>query len=513
MNSSQRIIVNTIVTYGRTIFAMAMGLFSGRWLLQALGPIDYGLIGVVGALIPFVTLLNSMTSTSVARFFALSIGKGDPEETNRWFNTALSIHIILPITLVLMGWPIGEWAIRNFFNIPPDRLITACWVFRFSLIVAFWNMSATPYMGMFTAKQHFYEMSIWGVLQTVCTFTLTYLLTLYSGDAWLLYSAGSVSIMIILGLFQVLRARYLFDECRIKFEFWWNWRSIQQVTVFAGWQIFGGLARLLRGQGTAILLNKYFTPLKFPDVNASYAIGNNVSNYTQTLSTALIGAFTPEITATEGRGDRDKMLRYANRASKFGTMLVMLFAIPLLIEIKYILVLWLKTPPQYAWIFCVLILTQYLMDKVSIGYSTAVAAQGRIARYQMIVGGGMLLTLPIAWIFLAHGCSAVSVVYAFNITIIISSVGRVLLAQHLLGASCLEWIRKVLIPCVSVLCIGLSFGFLVQYLYGAPSLLRLMLVMATSSLSWCLCGWCLVLEQDEKKFLLENVRKLRCYVR
>ena len=125
MTSSQRIILNTLATYGRTVFAMALGLFSSRWVLQALGSVDYGLMGVVGAVILFVAFLTTTTSGTISRFYAYSIGQGDPEETNRWFNTALSIHTILPIVLCLISWPCGEWAIRNFFNVPPDRLVTA----------------------------------------------------------------------------------------------------------------------------------------------------------------------------------------------------------------------------------------------------------------------------------------------------------------------------------------------------------------------------------------------------
>ena len=122
MTTSQRILFNALASYGRTMFAMLLGLFSSRWVLASLGSIDYGLMAVVGSLIVFISFLNGISSTACARFFALSIGRNDIEETNWWFNTALSIHVVLPIILIIIGFPIGEWAIDNFLSIPSDRV-------------------------------------------------------------------------------------------------------------------------------------------------------------------------------------------------------------------------------------------------------------------------------------------------------------------------------------------------------------------------------------------------------
>jgi hypothetical protein len=87
MTASQRIAFNTLATYGRSVLGMFLGLFSSRWVLQALGQQDYGLYAVVGSVIVFITFLNGVTSGSVARFLAFSIGKGGSEETVRWFST------------------------------------------------------------------------------------------------------------------------------------------------------------------------------------------------------------------------------------------------------------------------------------------------------------------------------------------------------------------------------------------------------------------------------------------
>ena len=45
MANRKRIVLNTAVTYIRTIFAAIVAIFTARWVLQGLGADDYGLYG------------------------------------------------------------------------------------------------------------------------------------------------------------------------------------------------------------------------------------------------------------------------------------------------------------------------------------------------------------------------------------------------------------------------------------------------------------------------------------
>ena len=137
MSTPRRIFINAMTSYGTTVLGMALGLFSSRWVLQGLGAVDYGLMGVVGALIIFVTFLNQVMSNASARFFAFSIGAGDFEDTKQWFNVSIFIHLLLPSCLLCVGWPLGGVGRRRVSYIPAERLGTAHWVLRLSLLSAF----------------------------------------------------------------------------------------------------------------------------------------------------------------------------------------------------------------------------------------------------------------------------------------------------------------------------------------------------------------------------------------
>ena len=77
MSPNRRIILNIAVTYGRSLVGLLCGIFSTRWVLMALGHESFGLFGVVGSLVLFVSFLNIQFSSALSRFYAFSIGKAN----------------------------------------------------------------------------------------------------------------------------------------------------------------------------------------------------------------------------------------------------------------------------------------------------------------------------------------------------------------------------------------------------------------------------------------------------
>ena len=45
MTENRRIALNTLATYGRSLFTLVCSLFTSRWILMALGHSDHGLVG------------------------------------------------------------------------------------------------------------------------------------------------------------------------------------------------------------------------------------------------------------------------------------------------------------------------------------------------------------------------------------------------------------------------------------------------------------------------------------
>ena len=503
MNPSQRIVFNTAAAYTRSMVGAGLALFSARWVLNALGQTDFGLFSVVGVVIIFITFLNGVMAASAGRHFAFAVGQGKPEEVNRWFNAALSIHLFLAIALIIVGWPIGEYAIAHILTIPTER-VTACrWVFRISLISAFVSMVSIPFVAMFTAMQRITVISAWGILYSIMTFVLAWFLLYAPGDRLIFYAAGMVVILVIVQSAQIIFAMAIFSECKIIYKLWFDRYRVKEIYSFASWILIGSFGGILRDHGSAILLNLQFGP----KINAAYSIANQVSAQTNQLTSAMLGALSPEITGSEGRGDRKRMLDLAQRASKFGTILVMLFAIPLIAEIDYILTIWLRIPPPHTALFCQLILATYLLDRLSAGYMLAVQAHGRIAAYQATLGIILVLTLPIAWVFLRMGSPPTSVGIAFVVTMVAVSTGRVFWVRRLLGVPVSRWLKVVVFPS-TIVAIAAIAVVTVPRLLLSPSPFRLVITTVVGITTILVTTWFLALGNDERRFAKQNIRCL-----
>ncbi len=484
MTSSQRIIVNTLASYGRTVLAAGLALFSSRWILNALGQTDFGLFALVGSLIGFVTFLNGVLSGSAGRFFAYAIGRGKPDEVREWFNTALVIHTALPSLLVLAGWPVGDYCIREVFVIPAERIPACLCVFHLTLVSAFVGMIGVPFLAMFTAKQRIAETAFWGLLQSAFVFALAFFLTRTTGDSLLVYAVGMVAISVFFYLIQVARAAVIFPECRVDHRLFLNRDRARRLFHFAFWNLVGGLGGILRGQGTAILLNLFHGPA----ANAAYGISNQVSHQALNLTQSMTGAMYPEITATAGHGDISRLHSLTLRACKFGTILALLFTIPLLLEMPLILQLWLKAPPPHAPIFCQIVLVAFLIDKSTIGYMLSINADGRIAGYQASVGVILLLTFPLAYLLLILFHDPAAALVAFIITGTGCSAGRIYWGRRLLGLSVYSWISVVfgraLLIALPAACIAALPQFLMPAAAVRLAATFILAVSATATLTW-----------------------------
>jgi O-antigen/teichoic acid export membrane protein len=504
MTSSQRIVFNTLATYGRSVLTFGLNLFTARWVLLALGQVDLGLFGVVGSIIGFVGFISMVMSGAVTRFYAYSIGHGKtlspPDalvDLRQWFNTALAVYLVLPLLLVLIGLPIGEYAIRHWLTIPPDRLAASLWVFRISLLGAFLGMAAVPYTAMYTAYQFITVLVVFDVIRAVLLFFGTLALLSYPGDRLIAYAVLMMFVSAGTPLMLVMLARLRFTACRVVWREWFDRSRLVKLFSFAGWQMFGGVGAILRNQGSAILVNLHFGP----SANAAYSISNQISGQASTLAGAIQNALTPAITTAEGSGHREQAIDLSLRACKFSTFLALVLILPLLLEMDEVLHLWLKVPPDHTAVLSCCMMTMMIIDKLTFGHMILVAAHGRIALYQAMLGTVFILTLPLAWLLIKLGMGIISVGIAFVATVSVASIGRVIFCRSLFGMNPKIWLIRVVGPLVMLMVIAGGLGALCVWSFpsGLP---RLCLTVAVVEVVILTLGWWGVFDAKERGFAL-----------
>jgi O-antigen/teichoic acid export membrane protein len=507
MSHTRKIAINTLSTYAQSLLALFVGLFSARWALMALGPVDLGLFGVVGSILILISFLNTALSIGVSRHYAHSIGSSESltdEQKNlelkTWFNTALSAHLGIAILVLLIGWPCGEYVIHHVLNIPANRLDACIVVYRISISTAILEVSAVPFIAMYTAHQKLTEVAILKSFQSIAILILAWLLLGVTSDRLVFYAAGlalaSASVTSVL----LIRACYLFTACRPQWELMFIKKYFTHLLSYVGWKVFGTACVALRNGGIPVLINLLFGPV----INAAFAIANRVSIQASSLSASMQNAFQPAIVTAEGKGDRTQMLAMSLRVCRLGSAMVMIFAIPLALEMHTVLKLWLHEPPPHTAGLCQWVIALLILDKMTSGAMIAVNAYGKIARYEIIQGVTFLIALPALWLFHKVGLGPQSIGWAMFISVTLYCAGRLIFAKSLVSFPISKWIKEVGFPvsCIVLFCV--MMGYMI-HLSLPDSLWRAALSIGTSIISIALLGYAFLLNNDEKKFVISHV--------
>lgn len=511
MKPGHLIAFNTLVSYGQSLVGLVVGLFSARWVLEALGAVDFGLFGVVGSIIMLIAFLNGGLSVGVSRFYAYSIGRstsrsqqGSDQDLLRWFNTALSAHFALGVLILALGWAAGEYAIRHWLNIPPDRLQACVLVFRFSMVAAFFSVISVPFTAMFAAHQALAELALFGILHSLLVLGLSWMLLTAKSDPMVFYAFGMASFSIGINTLQIIRATAKFKACRPMVAHLVDEEYFRKLFSYVGWKMFGMSCVVLRSQGIPILTNVFFGPV----MNAAYSIADRVSLQATNLSSSLLNAFQPAVMAAEGSGNRELMIAMSLQVCRFSTLLVLLFSIPLMAEMHTVLEIWLKKPPPHAAQLCRWLLAALIMDKMTSGAMLAVNAFGKITLYELVQGPIFLLALPIMWAFVRLGYGPASIGCALFSSHALYCLGRLLFARRLIAYPLLEWTKAVAIPSISLICISFLVSLGVVHILQ-PGLLRLFLTTAAIMLVLILAAWRFIFSDVEKEYMFSALQHFR----
>lgn len=510
MTQGKRIILNVVATYGRSLFALVCGLFSSRWLLMVLGQSDFGLYGVVAGLTFFMSFFSDTFSSAVGRFYAYAIGRASVatnrtlglEECRAWFNVALLVHLLTPSIALVVGYPIGNWAIRNWLSIPADRVTCALFIFKFVCIQCFACMVTVPFYAMYTAKQYIAELTLYSFAQTLFKFLLLYYMVCHPRDWFEIYAVWMCVAAVVPNVLVSVRACFVFPEIRLRFRYMLKIDYLRSICSFAGWNFFASLGRLVYWQGSPLVVNRGLGV----EMNATVAISNQVSGHTTTLAGALLGAFSPAIIAAYGAQQRDKMLSFVYRACKFGAFSILLFAIPLALECHGVMQLWLKNVPEKVELLCVMALFYNIAENASMGLWVSIRATGNISRAQI----GHFVVNVLGLIFLVLGVLIWRSVYVLAIVSAVSGfmimLVRLYFARAVSQVSVRMWLARVAVPVLSVGLLATVAGMAVVVSFP-PSLPRICLTAIVSCSVIGFVGWMMGLDGDERRYVRQRVSR------
>lgn len=476
--NNKRIAKNTLLLYCRMLFLMVVSLYTSRIVLNALGVEDFGIYNVVGGIVAMFAVLSGSLSAAISRFITYELGKGNSDNLNKIFSSAVTIQLALASIVILLAETLGIWFLNFKMNIPDIRMEAANWVFQFSILTFAINLISVPYNACIIAHEKMSAFAYISILEAAGKLLIAYLIAISPIDKLIFYSILMCLIALIIRITYGSYCKRHFNECTYRFI--WDKYLLKQMFNFAGWNFIGASATVLRDQGGNIIINLFFGPT----VNAARSIAFQVCNAVQGFVTNFMTALNPQITKSYAAGDKEYMMHLLFQGARLSFYMLLLLSLPILVNTHYILALWLKTVPEHTVAFVQLALVFAMSESISYPLVTAILATGNIRNYQILAGGINMMNLPISYILLRFNMLPE---ITFIIAIIISQfclVIRLLILNKIIGLQIKKYLYNVWLNIIVVSCISSIIPIWISYI-TQESFMRFLLLSIISVIIVC----------------------------
>lgn len=499
--NNKRIAKNTIFLYIRMLLTMGVSLFTSRVILQTLGVEDYGIYSVVGGIITMFAFINGSMVSATQRFLTFEIGKGNLPQLKKVFSTSLQIHALISLVIVLLGETVGLWFLYEELVIPAERMTAAFWVYQCSIIACVVNIMSVPYNADIIAHEKMSAFAYISILDVSLKLAIVYMLFVAPWDKLITYA---ILILIVQLVIRYIYTRYCnkhFEESHYIHQI--NKPLFKEMLSFGGWSFWGSLSVMLYTQGVNMMLNIFFGPI----VNAARGIAVQVQSAVHHFVGNFQMALNPQITKNYAAGNLDQMHSLMFRSARFSFFLLFMLTLPILLETNYILTLWLKTVPEDAVVF-----TRWMMG-ISLIYTIAnpciVANQatGKVKVYQAVVGGILLMILPISYVVLKLGAPAYSVFIVHFCVESVAQCARMYMLRKLINLPLTAYLRNIYLPVIAVVAVSCVLPIYI-HTQLTESFTTLLIVTAVSLISVIAATLLIGLKKEERAFIYGKALQL-----
>ena len=503
MSTATRVIINTCYLYARMGITMFISLYTTRLILNSLGVSDFGIFNIVGGAIGMLGFLNAAMASATQRFMSYAEGEGNNEKKKIIFNVSLLLHVIISFIVGIALFIAGYLFFNGILNIPSDRIFSAKIVYGSLIISTMFTVMSVPYDAIINAHEDMRYYAVVGILESLLKLAVAFVCVYTIKDKLIVYGTLMACIPLITLTIMRIYCHKRYKECTIDLKRYWDRNLMKEMTGFAGWNFFSSMSSMVTMQGVSIVLNSFWGVL----ANAAQGIATQLSGQITTFSNVMLKALNPVIVKREGAHDRYKMLEAAMSGNKLSFLIMSFFTIPSLLEMPYILKLWLKNPPEYAILFCRLVLLRLAMGQLTITFGTAIGSTGKIKQYTLMTSLIMLGVLPLNCLLYNLSFPIYTIYIVLIVMVVLLFISSLFFMHKQCDLKIKDYVKEVLFPCIMVSLLTFLICLIPHYLIGA-SFIRLILVCGFSSVSFIVLFYKIGLNQKEKNVLLAQKKKI-----
>lgn len=500
-SSNKRIARNTTFLYVRMFFALIVSLYTSRVVLNTLGVSDYGVWSVVAGFVSLFGFFNAILSSSVQRYYNYEGGRSGEDGFRRVYITGLLIHLALAVIILIALETFGLWYVNNVLVVPEGRLPAANILFQSSALSMLLVVIQTPYTGAIMAKERMDFYAIVSIADVVLRLLIVLALPFFPYDKLIVYALLQLLISVFNFVAYSIYSKRQFHE--LKFKFVYYPELFRSMMTFAGWNLIGTIAYMFKGQGVNMLLNFYFGTV----INAARGVATQISHAVAGFTSNISTAFRPQIVESFARGEENRTKRMMFTESKVCYLLIYTLIVPIILEINYILKIWLgEAVPDLTNIFTVLVLLEMLVGTLNTPLTQVVQATGNLKLYQIVSSCIYILIIPASWLVLHLGYNATSVFVVAFVMAILNQIGCLLAANKVFQFGYMDYFKEVLVPCFVFTLLLPIIPFVIHNILPT-NFVRLLFVVLADGVVAIIVGYYLVLQKREREIVLSFIKR------
>lgn len=492
--NNQRLAKNTLLLYFRMLLTMGVSLYTSRIVLDVMGIDDYGLYNVIGGAVGLFTFFSASMQSATQRFLSFEIGRNQKDKYNQVFNCNVILYLAIAIIILFFSETIGLWYVNNKLNVPIGREGVVNIVYQLSIYAMIIAILRIPYAAGIISQEKMSFFAYTSILESVLKLLMVYILAKSNFDKLILYCFLILILTLIVNVIYFVyctkdkNSLYKLTFCRDK-------KIYISLLSFTGWRFLGASAQITEKEGVNLLLNSFFNVA----INAANGIAWQVNIAVSSLVSSFQQAYQPQITKYYANDEKTYLKLIVLTSAKFSFILLSFFVLPFILNMEFILEIWLKEVPLFTAEFCNLILISTLIDTFSAPLWMLILATGKISKYQIYLSIIIISSFLFEYLFLTFGYSPSSVLYVRIVCAIVILFYRILLLKYYYRISIDSFINNIVLKSTMLFTITTLFIYFIINPYHG--IIKLAFSILLEALIYPLLIYFLLFNQKEKGFI------------
>lgn len=495
---SQQIKNGAIISYIKTFVNIALTFFYTPWMIRQIGLSDYGVYGLVLALMSYF-VLDFGLSNAIARFIAKYRAEGNEQKISNMLGLSANVYIVLS-AIIFVALCVAYFFLDKIYigltGAELERLKVAyCIAGVFSVL----TFVLRPMHGALVAFEYFVEVKTIDLIQRVGTIGLIVIVLLMGGGLYeLVLINGASAFLCSLVMYYVFRKR-----THIKFNMrFFDKGEMIALFSFSIWAFVVSLSDMIQSNMCPTILGIFSDSTEI----SRFSVSLSVQNLLYTISAALNGLFLPKVTRMIFEKKKGEINLLMARVGRIQMYIIGLIVTGYAIFGKPFIHLWLGPEFKETYYVILFIILPLVIEYTQHIAQDVVYAENRIKTFALITIATAVFSLLLACLF-SPKMGAIGCGLAIGITTIIRIVIMNVFYSRKLKLDMLYFFKDAHLKTWPPFLVLAAIALFVNRFLLIDSWLSLTLCASIYAVAFTIVAYFIVFNKEEKRLVKSFIQK------